>query len=69
METEKPMPICEDCKKNKSVIKYSDEPFMALTHGWGIIYICRPCFIKRIEKHIENCQKQLKEQKELFKKK
>jgi len=55
--------ICEDCKKNKAVLQYSDEPLLTLTHGWGGRWICRPCFIKRIEKHIVDCRKQLKEEK------
>lgn len=58
---------CEVCKKRKAKIKYSDEPTLALTHGFGTLNLCRECFIKKIEKHIENCKKQLKEQKKLLK--
>ena len=58
---------CEDCKKRESVLTYYDDA-LAYSHGWGKIELCRQCFIKRIEKHIIKCKKQLKEEKELFKK-
>lgn len=60
---------CEDCKKRKAIIDYAAEPFLAISHGWGILHICRECFIKRIENHLKDCKKQLKEQKELQKEK
>lgn len=67
-KTNKKPTKCEDCKKRKGIIYYSSEPFMTLTHGWGGIYICRQCFIKRIENHLKDCKKQLKEQKALLRK-
>jgi len=61
------MKKCEICKKRKAVITYSNEPMLAITHGWGKQEICRQCFIEKIEKHIIDCKKQLKEQQELLK--
>lgn len=58
--------ICEDCRAMPSVINYSDEPIFSLTHGWGIIYLCRACFIKRMEKHLEQTKKGIEEQKRLL---
>jgi hypothetical protein len=60
--------ICSDCKKRKAKITYSSEPIMALTHGWGKIEICRQCFIKRIKTHIEECNKQLRDEIRLLEK-
>ena len=57
---------CEDCKKRKAVLTYADEPFMAITHGWGKVELCRQCVIKRIENHIKDCKENLKEQKKLL---
>ena len=54
---------CEDCKKRKATIKFSNEPMLALTHGWGTIDICKPCYIIRIENHVKECKQQLKELK------
>ena len=54
---------CEDCGKREANIKFSNEPFLAMSHGWGIINICRQCLIKRVERHIKDCMKQLKEEK------
>jgi len=59
---------CKDCKIREGIIYYSSEPMLTLTHGWGGVYICRQCFIKRIKIHIEDCKKQLKEQQILLKK-
>ncbi len=56
---------CEDCKIATAVIKYSDEPVSALTHGMSIEYICRPCYIKRIEQAIIDLKKNLEIQKAL----
>lgn len=53
-----------ECQR-KAVIKYSDEPTFALTHNFGILHICRQCFIKKIQKHMKNCREQLREQKRL----
>lgn len=59
---------CEDCKKRKAVVEYSDEPIFALSHGWGVTSICRQCYIKRIEKGMKSLQENLEKQKELLKK-
>jgi len=52
---------CEICHKNPATIKYSDEPYFAMSHGFGIQHICKPCMIKKVKKHIIDCQEQLKE--------
>ena len=57
--------VCEDCKIKTAVIKFSDEPVFAVTHGIGVTYICRPCFIKRIEQAILDLKKNLEIQKAL----
>lgn len=59
---------CEDCKKRKAVLTYSSEPFLTISHGWGGTELCRQCFIARINRHIVDCKKQLKEQLELLEK-
>jgi hypothetical protein len=59
--------LCEDCKKRESVLTYSAEPMLTLTHGWGGRHICRQCLIKRIKSHIKDCQKQLQDEMELLK--
>jgi hypothetical protein len=58
---------CEICKKRESVLTYSSEPMLTLTHGWGGQELCRQCFINKIKNHIKDCEKQLKEQEELLK--
>jgi cytochrome c len=58
---------CEDCHINEGVLTYSESPMLTITHGWGGRKICRKCFIYRIERHIQDCKKQLREQKELLK--
>ena len=60
--------LCDDCKKNKAIIEFSSEPFLAISHGWGIIPLCRSCYIKRIERELGNINKNLEEQKLLFSK-
>jgi ribosomal protein L40E len=59
---------CQICKKREANLTYSAEPLFALSHGWGKQEICRQCFIAKIEKHITECQKQLKEEKLILKK-
>lgn len=59
---------CEDCKKREGIIRYSDEPMLALTHGWCIEHICRQCYIKRMEADMKRCKKGIEEQKRLLKK-
>lgn len=59
---------CIDCKKREGIVKYSDEPIFALTHGFGISLICRECYIKRISKTIANMKINLEAQKRLLKK-
>jgi len=54
---------CNDCKKRKGIIEFSDNPYMALTHGWKTIMICRKCYIKRIEEHLTDIKKHLLNQK------
>ena len=58
--------ICKDCKKRKAVVKYSDEPVFAMTHGWGVTNICRQCYIKRIEDGIKQSKENLNKQKRLL---
>lgn len=58
--------ICEVCKKREAVITYSDEPMMAISHGWGKQEICRECYIKKIEEEIKDCKENLKEQRKLL---
>jgi hypothetical protein len=58
---------CEDCKKRKAIIEFSNEPFLAISHGWGITYLCRECYIKRVEKHLKDVQENLGKQKLLLK--
>jgi len=57
---------CEICKRREAVITYADEPFMAISHGFGKQEICRECFIYKIENHIEDCKKQIKLEKDLL---
>jgi len=65
----KELPIkCEDCKKEIAKIKFSSDPLMSLTHGWGMINLCRACYIKRIKKQIKICQDNLNYQLKLLKK-
>ena len=56
---------CLDCKKRKAILKYADS-VMDSAHGF-VIDLCRQCYIKRVEKYLENCKKNLKEQKKLLK--
>jgi len=60
---------CEDCKKRKAIISFSNEPMLSITHGWGMKQICRQCFIKRIQEHIAECIVQLKDEVKLLGKK
>jgi len=59
---------CEECGKMKSVIQFSTEPLLALTHGFNVDNICRQCYIKRIEKGLKEIKENLKKQKALLKK-
>jgi hypothetical protein len=59
---------CEDCKKEKATITFSDEPESALIRGYGSLEICRRCYIKRIEKGLKKVQENLIKQKELLSK-
>jgi hypothetical protein len=56
---------CEICHKRKAVLTYTPST-MSYIHGFTS-EICRECFIKMLEKHIKDCQKQLKEQRKLLK--
>jgi len=60
---------CQDCKKRDAVVKYSDEPTFALTHGCGIVCICRECFIARIRDAIKALQENLRKQRAILLKK
>jgi len=57
---------CQDCEKRKGIIKFSEEPVFAMTHGFGTMVICRQCYIKRIESELRRIRKNLKHQKELL---
>lgn len=59
---------CQICKKREAKLTYALEPFLAFSHGWGKQEICRQCYITKIEYHIIDCQKQLKEEKLILKK-
>ncbi len=52
---------CADCKKREAILKFSKEPSYALSHGFGIINLCRPCYIVRLEKILEEIQKNIKD--------
>jgi hypothetical protein len=58
--------LCDDCKKNEAKLKFADEPMFAITHGFGVKYICRTCFIKRLRKQLGIIEKQILEQGELM---
>jgi len=58
----KTIEICKDCGK-KAEVKFNPDGVMAEVHGWGTVDLCKPCFIKRIERHIKDCQDQIKEMK------
>ena len=60
--------ICEECSLREATIPFAREPTFALTHGFGIKNICRPCFIKKIEEELERIKENLKKQKELLNK-
>ena len=57
---------CEDCKKRKAIIMFSEEPLLSLTHGLAVKNICRQCYIKRIENEIKLFKENLKKQKNLI---
>jgi len=56
---------CALCKKRKAELTYT-EGMMSYIHGFTQ-EICRLCFISMLERHIKDCQKQLKEHKKLLK--
>ena len=56
---------CEDCKKREWKIDYC-ESALDFTHGFTT-KLCRECLIIRIEKHIEDCKRNLKKHKRLLK--
>ena len=62
----KDLGICNDCKKSKADITFSDS-VMSFTHGF-VTYLCRPCYIKRIKKELVSVKKNLAEQTKLLKK-
>jgi len=55
---------CTNCKKREGVVEYC-EGMLAYSHGF-VEKLCRQCLIKRLEKNIESCKKQIKKQKELL---
>ena len=57
---------CVDCKKKKGIIQFSSEPIYAVTHGFKGIFICRRCYIKRIEEELKKINKNLKSQKTML---
>lgn len=57
---------CQDCGERKYKIKFC-ESVVDFTHG-NIIYICRQCYIKILEKTLKNCTNNIKKQKELLEK-
>ena len=59
---------CQKCGRREAKIQYAEEPIFALTRGFGSKWLCRKCYIKIIEKHLIEVQKNLKEQKQLLKK-
>ena len=60
------MDKCVYCKEREGILDYC-EGMLAYSHGF-VEKICRQCLIKKSEKTIENCKKQIKEQKGLFRK-
>lgn len=57
---------CCKCNEREGVINYSDS-MLDYTHGF-VIQVCRQCYIKEMQKMIEDCRKGIKEQKALIRK-
>jgi len=60
--------ICESCLTREAIIEFAREPTFALTHGFGVQNICRPCFIEKIEDELVKIKENLKIQKDLLEK-
>lgn len=58
--------MCHDCGKKEYKIKFAEEPIFALTHGFGTVFLCRQCYINRIETEIKVIQKNLEKEKKLL---
>ena len=59
------MDKCPDCKKREGVVDFCPDGTTGFIHGF-VIKLCRECLIERFEKTIKQCNKQIKEQKELL---
>lgn len=53
---------CEHCKR-KAVIHFSPEPNYAFTHGFGLVWLCRQCYIKELEEAVKAIRKNIAKQK------
>ncbi len=58
------MKKCEDCKEREGIIEFC-ESVTDYTHGFKQ-YICRQCYVKRIEVALKNTQDNLDKQKKLL---
>lgn len=56
---------CETCKEREAIVEYCDS-WLSYSHGYKT-WLCRQCYIKKIEKIIRTAQDNLKEQKKLLK--
>ena len=68
MKKKEDLGICKDCNKHKATVKFSDEPMFALTHGFGVQYLCQCCYVKRIRDEYKNIGRNLKTQEKKLKK-
>ena len=59
---------CLDCNEKEGEVNFSEEPMFAITHNQMIKFICRGCYIKRIEDSLQAIQLNLKQQKQLLRK-
>lgn len=55
---------CQNCGK-EATVEYCDSS-LDYSHGFTQ-HFCRQCYVEKIEKHIRDCQNNLKEQKKLLK--
>lgn len=58
---------CELCNKRKGIIRYSDEPVFAMTHGFAVTTICRQCYIIKLEAAKKGIEENIQKQKRLLK--
>lgn len=57
---------CEICKKRKAVIRFSEEPVFAMTHGVGVTNMCRQCYLKELEDTKSDLEENIQIQKKLL---